>query len=249
MLWQTILSDKVRESFVRAKSRNPRTSLRSFSKRIQTPVSTVSEILGGKLSIGPDRATEILKRLGVSKEEENLFLVYLKKDIPEYRHKVPESDYGLLLDWKVMAILHCFELDPPETDAKKVSNRLGFPEEYVEKVIHRLVETAVLEVSVTGDTVKTGRKWRTTDNIPSDAIRNYHQDNLDLAKQALKEIPVGERDFTSTTFVMNESKMNEVREEIRQFHKRISALAQGSPPKTKVCRLTVALHPLEKLTT
>jgi uncharacterized protein (TIGR02147 family) len=49
------------------------------------------------------------------------------------------------------------------------------------------------------------------------ALRKSHQQNLELARRALEEQEVHERDFTSLTLAMDRNRLPEMKQRIRKF--------------------------------
>jgi uncharacterized protein (TIGR02147 family) len=81
--------------------------------------------------------------------------------------------------------------------------------------------------------------------VPSTAIRKYHRDNLVKAAEALEEVPVELRDFSSITMATCSEKVGQARELIRKFREELSDLMESGDRET-VYTLAVQLFPVCK---
>ena len=245
MRWHQYLADGVRKDFERAKRENPKTSLRGYSRSIQTPVSTVSEILHGKINVGDARASEIVERLGLSANETSYLLTLIGKAPKSTRTSLDQSKFELVTDWVYLAVLHFFDLDVEDKSAGHIAARLGVAAAKVRCVIADLVAWELLRAGEDGSLEATGMKWQTGDGPTSLAIRAHHHENLKLAARALDLVPAPQRDFSSTTMAGSLEQIELIREEIRKLHDKIEAICEGASKKDRVYKLSVGFFPVD----
>ena len=86
----------------------------------------------------------------------------------------------------------------------------------------------------------------TTQDIPNQALRRRHEQNLDAAKESLRANDVTEREFTFITMSIDKSKINDAKKMIRDFRdKMCSYLEEGA--KNEVYELSIQLFHRTKL--
>jgi hypothetical protein len=247
MDWQIELSHAVAKGFERAKLESPGISLRAYAKSVNTPASTVSEILSGKFSLAPKRASEIVDRLNLSLAEKNRLHALLNDRVEMERFAVSESNHFLLSDWAYFAVLHFvdLELNAEERRVEAISARLGLEVDRVRRVVEDLVTSEMLARDSEGNLRSLQKNWQFGDGPPSGLIREYHRQNLRCAEAALERIPAHARDFSTTVFAGNSEQIETIRSEVRKFHEKICALAEGVSPKDRVYSFSVSFFPLD----
>jgi uncharacterized protein (TIGR02147 family) len=58
-----------------------------------------------------------------------------------------------------------------------------------------------------------------SDEVRSLAIRNYHRQMLDQAKESLENLPIEEREFGALTFVLPEAALAELKYKLKTFRR------------------------------
>ena len=67
---------------------------------------------------------------------------------------------------------------------------------------------------------------KTTNDIHSEAIKRYHEQMLDNAKEAIRKIDVNSREYTSSTFTMRSSNIPKAKELVREFREKFTKLLE-----------------------
>ena len=245
MVWQAEVKNAVRSAFNREKQRSPTLSLRSFAKIIDTPVSTVSELMNGKILLAPKRAAEVVKNLTLEQRETKRILALLDQPVEFARESLEGDKFALLTDWRYSAVLFYHELDTDQLSAGWIAKRLRIAETRVAEIIGELTEQGFLVRNETGKLVTTGKHFRAGDGAPSEVIRSYHAQNLACAVEAIERVPAKERDFSSSTFAGNARQMELIRTEIRRLHEKVVALSEGESPRDRLYKLNVSFFPLD----
>ena len=78
------------------------------------------------------------------------------------------------------------------------------------------------------------------------AILGYHQQMLDLAKEALVKIPPEQRDITSVTVTVGDEMKERIKYEIMQLRKKIVALSLENPGDDVTIQVNFQLFPLAR---
>jgi hypothetical protein len=82
-------------------------------------------------------------------------------------------------------------------------------------------------------------------NIPSAAIRRHHYDTLELARHALEEQGLDQREFFTISFPTDPKKIVEAKQKIREFSESLMAEMQLHEPKA-VYKLAVQFFRLDR---
>lgn len=246
-MWRKDFSKVLSDQFETLRKRNPKFSLRAFSRKTGLSIGPLSDVLKGRQTwnLTPKRAAEILSKLEIKPSIKNKLLVQMGEQPMHKKENLKASDYGILTDWTYYPILFSFDLPARLRHPSAIAKRLGISEEKVATVIEDLLQRKLLMASPDGTIERPEVFVSTADGTPNELIHKYHQVNLEISKRALQEQPVSKRDFTSLTFAGNESQMAFLREEIRKLYEKASSLADGGEDKDAVFRLSVQLFPME----
>jgi uncharacterized protein (TIGR02147 family) len=242
---------------------NPRFSMRAFARTLGLSPAFLSKLLRGQKGLSTRNALAIADRLGYSDDETARFcqLVQLSairdsrlRDRIEAgseggrdRHDfVPLGldEFHSIADWHHYAILELLETRDARSEAGWIAARLGIRRDEAESALERLTRLGLI-VERRGRLVKAERYVATPSEIPSGALREFHTQQLELAKRALGERAIGERDITGVTIAIDPAKLEEAKAEVRRFRRRLARLLDGSGP-TEVYHLAIQLYPLSR---
>lgn len=233
----------MQNQFHTRRKKNPRYSLRAFGKSVGLSSGAISGVMRGELKISADRVEKIIPQLALSSREENQLLALMGKNKASIRKQISSEGHELLTDWVYIAVLFSFDMDASDLSPAAIARRLQIPELKVEVVIMDLLAKKMLEKNAQGRIFRTPHHFAVGDGPPSAVIRQAHRVNLELAQKALETIPAERRDFSSLTFAGTREDLELVRNEIRHFYSKVSALMEN-PPKNEVFRLSISLFPL-----
>ncbi len=242
----------------RRKRKNPAYSLRAFARDLEIPAPKLSEILRGKKGMSAQRGKKIALMLGLSEVETRLFL-----DLVESRHgrsqrertaalkrlKTRWSEYELSLEtfevisgWHHFALLELTELDG-RWDRVRMAEALGLSQNIVDQAIGRLMHLGLLEEKKES-LHQTKESLVTSRDIPSRAIREYHNQILGEAQKALETTPVERRDFSALTFSFDQSRMAEVKEFLEEMQNQFEEKFKGGKKVSDVCVFAYQVFPV-----
>ncbi|MBS1971265.1 MAG: DUF4423 domain-containing protein [Bdellovibrionales bacterium] len=238
------------QELTRRQTRNSSYSLRAFARDLGIGATTLSDVLADKRSLSKTNLGKVMEKLLVSPvEKEKLWNDY-KDNVNRPRElddkTVLEEDvFRLIADWHYVAVLNLANIKNNQARPEWIAERLGIKVEEAEDAIERLQRLKLVR-KAHGRLVQTGRDLATTTDIPSAAIRKHHSQNLRLAEEALHNVPVDFREFSSVTVAANLEKLSAVKQILLKTRKKINDLLETGEP-SEVYTLSFQLFPLTKL--
>lgn len=251
--------------FQERKSRNPSYSLRAFARDVGVAAPKLSEILRGKKGLSEASARKLAPRLGLSKEESDLFvnLVIAKHARRQHEREGAEErlkqlttrlrfneasldSFKVISDWYHFAILELCDLPDFQSSPSWIAKRLQISEKIATEAVHRLFDLGLLAEKKKGQWYQTEAVLATPSGIPSSAIRNHHRQVLTKAEEALTKFSVEERDFSATTLAVSESHLEEARKMIKTFRRDLAKKLSEAPRKDRVFCLSIQFFPLDR---
>jgi uncharacterized protein (TIGR02147 family) len=242
---------------------NPRYSLRAFARDIDLSAARVSEILNFKSGLSRERAIIIAKRLEFNSSEIEFFADLVeseharsevKRKLAKIRlNKHEKSAYQLvnldtfktISDWYHFAILELLTLKRSQHNFKWISEALEISEYEAQSAIERLIRLGLL-LEKKGKWIPKVENSVTPSEIPSDAIRKFHGQILDKAKQALNLQAIGQRDFSALTFSFSRKNIKVAKEELKMFRRDFIKKYVGSEQNDSIYCLAFQLFELTK---
>lgn len=238
--------------FKRRKANNQLYSLRAFAKTLDLPPGRLSEIFAGKRGITEALANRIADRMGLSPNQRKVLYPQPKKpkelelpakDPAEYE-LLSEDEFETISDWYNFAFLNLIETEGFRSNISWIAKRLGISSAEVRDMLSRMHRLGLIEIK--GKVIrKTQKDFRTTTDVPSAALRNFHNQALDQAKSALNEMAVEERDITSILFPADPDQLPEAKKLIQEFRYKMDRFFEKSRC-TEVYRLNIQLLPVTK---
>jgi uncharacterized protein (TIGR02147 family) len=232
----------------RRKKKNPSYSLRSFARDLGISPGHLSGLMNGKKPLTVRQATVIAGKLQLSPAQRSKLLKALAPALRDEEwtadqlRPLREDEFRLISDWYHIAILNLVRLGKVTGGAKELAERLGISEVQALEAVERLERLRFIVCD--GDQMRRSAKpLRTSHDVPSRAIRNYHRQNLELAQRKLETVPLELRTFSSMTMPVNLSKLPVVKEMIEKFKDQVSAeLEEGD--KQDVYTFSLQLFPV-----
>jgi uncharacterized protein (TIGR02147 family) len=163
-----------------------------------------------------------------------------------------EKVFSVISNWYCLAIRELIKLREfcpnPNWIAKKF--RFKVSPKQVSEAIESLLACQLLQRDDQGILKFFNGVVHSTNDIPSEAIKQYHEQMLDHARTAVREIDVSMREITSSTFAMPISKIPEAKDMIRKFKASMESML--SPPEevgltnSQVFQIQIQFFPLTK---
>ncbi len=233
----------------RRQQRNPSYSLRAFASHLAISPAHLSLLISGKKRVTAKQALKIAEKLDLPPSLRSRLVDSL---LPEALRSAPgledsfrlldEDEFAFIADWYHFAILSLGKLRQNSSDAAWIARRLGITPIEALDGFRRLSRLGLVERKGAGFR-QTGLPLRTSNQVPSRAIRQYHKQNLDLAKEKIDAVPLEERDFSSITMASNSTQLKKAGKLIEEFKQRLSRFLEEGEPE-EVYTLAVQLFPV-----
>jgi uncharacterized protein (TIGR02147 family) len=220
------------EELQKRRNSNSSYSQRAFAKYLGITSGSLSKIIAGKQGLSRVRAQKILGKISLTAKEKEIALI--KCDATWSRSiKVRKSaaiiaarlaSVGLIhvnklkhfRDWRCFTILEALRLERNQIrTAKAAATHLGLT---VEEVISSLRSSEALGLAseCNGTWTRTSKTIETTNDIPSDILKQCHRDVLNLAIEGIGLDPK-KREFQSLVLAFDSRKVEHAKQLIRQF--------------------------------
>ena len=215
------------QEYCRRKDRNPRYSLRAFAKDLKISKTALSDVLSKKRSLSRRNADRIADRLGLNPAERHKLYPISKKGHLANRpvKNLEEDQFRLISDWYYFAILNWTKIKPLPADPSKIAKQLGITELEAKEAIHSLERLGFIEIK-DQKVYRSVALIRTSQDVPSAALRKHHRQNLQLAEASLDRDPVELRDFNSLTMSVDTKNLPKAKALIRKFKETVCKTLQ-----------------------
>jgi uncharacterized protein (TIGR02147 family) len=160
----------------------------------------------------------------------------------EYRLLLKDQ-FELIAEPHHFALLSLLETTGAQSKIPWIAKRLGMPENEVTDALIRLQRLDLIRF-VGGKFTTTGSR-RTSQDVPSAALKRFHRKNLQKAMESIESVAIELRDITSITMAIDPTKMKLAKELVFRFRRQMAALL-GQGPKTAVYLLNVQFFPLTR---
>lgn len=245
-LWlENLLADKIKK--------NPQFSLRAFARLVDVSPAVLSRILSGKRKLTFNLAVRIADALVLGPTERDslysFFTGAASETSTEDRHEKELSIdcFNAMKEWYHYGITQLLFMDSFQEDPKWIAKILSITELEAKLAVDRLLRLEIIDRDENGKLYRTSAHLSTSTDIASAGIRHFQKQILEKSIFSLENDELQERDITSITIAINESRIPEAKKEIMKFRKRMAEfLADGE--KTRIYNLGIHLIPLSKTT-
>lgn len=244
------------------RERNSAYSLRSFGRDLGIAPSALSSVLNGKKGLSEKKAASIARKIGLGESEQELFLLSTrarharKKTVRlgaeaalESRknlHHIDERELALAQSWYHQAILELTELKDCDHSVEWFAGRLGLSLVETRTGIERLQKLGWLKY----EKGHYKARWATTSastQVPSQAIKGFHRQILAKADHAILRHDMASREFQSTTFAFDTTKLKNAKKAIREFQQKFSQeFYSASKNKNSVYQVSIQFFRLDE---
>lgn len=252
--------DFLLEEFRSRRSRNPHYSLRAYARDLGMPASKLSQNLRGLCGISVAKAEKIAAKLQLRDDERQLFLALvesqharsrvarqqavhaLQKIREEKINEISLEKFSTVRDWYHMAILEMTEIKGFKAESGWIAEKLGLPADLVREAIQRLQNLELLKIE-NGIWTQSERDLELPSGVPSRTIREHHKQILTKAIVAVDAVTIEKREYSSMTFAVDASMVNEMKTHVREFQRKVARLSQHGE-KDSVYVLSMQLFPI-----
>lgn len=236
----------------RAKA-NKSYSLRAFARDLGIAPQTLSGLLRNKKAISSDVAAHIAQRLNLEGDETTYFcdlveLIHARSEVarqvasirlnryvaPSQYQLVGQDVFRIISDWYHFAILELTFVRGFKSNPKWISKRLGISQHEASQALLRLKRLKLLKQ--TGQTLqKTNKSIRTTNDVPSDALKEFMRQLLQKAIESLSFQDVHTRDCTSMTMAIDPKRMVKAKQMIQEFRRNLCTYLENGDRTEVYC--------------
>lgn len=254
----------LKSTLVEKIERNLGYSLRALARDLGISPSSLSEVMKGKKNFSAATALSIAQKLGLNSLEQEYFLllvqiesaksIAVKENLQARAHSLNPSMtvrdlsvdmFKVIADWYHFAILELTHVAGFSFRAESIAKKLGISTLEAETALDRLLRLELLEKSPKGGYRKTDSHLLSASEVPSGALRKFHQQMLEKAGESLTTQTPKEKIVGSETFALDPKQLleaNRITEEYFQKMVKLSALGK----KKSVYHLGVPFFKLTK---
>lgn len=241
-----------RREFLRRRQRNNRYSLRAFAGYLNLSPATVSQLLAGKRRPSAKFIKRLFPHLEATPKEQEFLLLSVKKN-KSFDLESSNHDYHLLAkdavkivgDWYHYAILELTSVQDFKYDFKWIARQFDISVPEARDAVERLIRAKLL-VEKNGELSKSySFITNYEEGMTNAALKNLQRHVLQRALSAIDEVPGEQKDITSITMAIDETKITEAKKMIKKFRRDLCSYLE-SGPKKRIYNLAVQLYPLSK---
>lgn len=227
---------KLKSEFEKRAARNRNYSLRAYARDLGMSPAALSGLLNLKKGLSEATAQDIAERLGFSKAETQAFLVsvasqhsrspkkrktaqeQLKKNLQRQtrQQKIESENFAQIQNWYSLSLLELMELDSCTHKIEWFTEKLQLSSIVIKNALRRLIHVGLVEFK-DGKYQPLTEESTTSEDLPSDDIKNFHAEMLKKSEVALYTNPVTEREFINMTLAFPSAEIKEAQEMIRDF--------------------------------
>lgn len=221
------------------KKKNPQFSVRQWAKKMGLQSHTLLTLLiQGKRPLRVKHAKFLSLGLGLSMkenlffqtliqyeaassiEEKELCKMWLVEQNPGQDFTTRELDeFSVISDWIHMAILGASRLKDFDGKPETLKNRIGSKTSVheIRSAMNRMMEMGLLEKQADGNLWPAYQRITNKDDVANAGARKYHQQVIELAKNAIEEQGVTEREYQSLSIAIRKEDLDLAKEMIKKF--------------------------------
>ena len=218
----------LQEEFEGRKKRRPQYSERAFARDLDLSSGFISLLFNGKRSLSPRTSMTVIEKLNWSEADKKCFIELvqaeqLKKQAPtKSKTKIIETDelekdhflfISHLDHFAVLELIQNHEV----SSLSYIANKLNVDEESCEEIVDRLFRLGFVEKFE--NKLVSPQKNRKLRSTPSQAIRNYHRQCLEMAIDSIEEQDFKKRDLRGLTLSIDPKDFPEAQKTIERFFK------------------------------
>lgn len=236
------------------RERNPSFSLRAFARVIGVSPAHLSHLISAKRPLTKEVAARIARRLDLPVEEQRALEGCLAMTHPAPKtlafKELTESDFEPVSHWYYFAILGLAAVKPNKASGKWIARRLNIPEAVASKALALLLRAGYLKRRPGGGFDLNTRPVMTRKDVPSEKVREFHGQILDLARRSLDRDGVESRYFGFRGIAMDPARLPKVKDLARQFQDAVTAAAHAGHAADEggkiVYSLSVQFFPMDR---
>ncbi|MDG0815894.1 TIGR02147 family protein [Bdellovibrio svalbardensis] len=242
--------------YEKRKKKNPRYSMRAFARDIGMNSSRMSEMLSGKGGISESRAVNIAEKLNLPAGIKDYFvdLVIVEHSRSEqvrenaekrlrnrgdHYFEINHDAFKMISEWYHVALLECFHLSGFQPNPQSISDKLGITIEQSEEAFQRLTSLGLLNLTPEGVWEISHDSHKTLQDVPNEAIREFHRQVIGKAVGSIKENNVDSRDFSAVMLATSKEGLSYAKTRIRDFRRELTQELESMADKNSVYCMSI----------
>jgi len=204
--------------------------------------SSISKIISGQRHPGKDITEKLVEYFKFSKADEDYFRGLIKfhkvKNDPKLAVAVLEklgkdhpsgsililddSVFQVLSNWYSFAVRELVRMGLNLKNLKTLSRafHFGVTVQEVSFCLKSLKSAGLIEENKSGQFAVKSERIQTQTDFSSEAVKQYHEKTLDVAKKAIRTLPVEEREFQGTTLNISHKNFKAAQNMLREFREK-----------------------------
>lgn len=228
--------------------------MRALALDLDVDHATLSQLLRNKRRMTAETIRRLGGRLGLPVERLDAFVE------GELRAEAAGSDESseiqslatdaahVVSDVLHFALLELVRLREFQADVRWIARVLDVSVDEVQVALQRLVHLGLLEMEAPDRWVdRSGHAASNVDELAQVAVERLYEQVRRLASRAVREIPRGYRDQSSTTIAIRTARLPEAIERIGRFRREIVQLLEQDAERDDVYQLEIHFFPVTKL--
>lgn len=248
------------------KAENPHWSLGLWARQMGLgSTATISKVVSGQRFPGPKMIDQLISHFKFGFQEAQYFRDLIQfskiKDDPKLaaalldkirQDPVTRCSKTLTFDelrsvssWYALALREIIRTQRFFDDPKWIENLFRFPvnSSEIENCLDLMLEAGLIEKTLMGEFAVTSQLVISENDVASELIKQYHEGVLDLAKSALRQIDVNEREFQAMTLMIRDQNIEKAKVLIREFREKFATLLEEVPGE-KLYQFQIQFFPI-----
>ncbi|OFZ78600.1 MAG: hypothetical protein A2583_04400 [Bdellovibrionales bacterium RIFOXYD1_FULL_53_11] len=166
--------------------------------------------------------------------------------VADAQFKLPTSVFEHICEWWYLAILEYFETNQKDHSPLAISKRVGIPKHGVVFALMRLVEFGLIKKDPRrpGRYCKVAESQLITSETPNDALRKFHSQILDKAKEAIYTQTPNEKAVSSMTIAFDPADLQEIKRRWNEFRHSLEDFIEQGKNRSQVYTMIFELFAL-----
>lgn len=239
----------LQREYLNRRKKNENYSIRAFSRFLGISAATVSHLLSGKRVPSEKFIKKLFLKLEATPaEQKNILKNIIKKDVSteEQSYQMIAMDsFKILSDWYHYAILEMVDVKDFQYDYSWISNQLNISVTEARQAVERLLRLDLLKEEKNKLVKTSGFVTNGDEFITSAAHKKLQRHILEKALNAIDTVSQEEKDISSMTMAIDETKLPEARKLVKKFRRELCQFLENGK-QTRVYNLGIQIYPVSK---
>ena len=218
--------------------RNPKYSLRAFSRALEVEPSFLSKLLSGKRRFTIGTAKKISDKLGFSLVSEPAASAYVD---------LKAEAFTVISQWYHLAILELLEVKSFEPTVKKIAQIFSISQVEAKDAVERLERLNLISIKEKKWKNISGNNSTLSIGATTASLRALQKKILQQAAEALDECSAELRDQSAMTMAIDTKLLPQAKERIKKFRREFCDFLQKNRECDEVYQLSVSLFPVSRV--